>query len=176
MAQSTMWETNICTPVIDEVDAARRAKVREVLRYLYARLCEIEVYKLFECEGCQKFWSSQRDHECCIKSREEIFYDLYDIAKRQLNLDGVSNPICTILTEFVNIPMTSEWTNLVGSLPTLSPETVYKLCEKMDESREEEQDLHPIIDFVKTMCNTMEDPTFGWSDESYLRFKEFMFS
>ncbi|KAK3745933.1 hypothetical protein QZH41_003069 [Actinostola sp. cb2023] len=63
--------------VSDEVEVIGRVKVRQVLTYLYAELCQRSIFDKFHCEGCEQNWPSQRDHECCIRSEEDIFDSYY---------------------------------------------------------------------------------------------------
>ena len=78
-------EDDKLTIITDEVEAVGRIKVRLVLTFLYGDFCVRKVYDRFHCEGCQKGWPSQNDHECLLLSEEEIFEKGYDDVRTRIN-------------------------------------------------------------------------------------------
>ena len=83
--------------IIDEWDInASQSTYRKTLAEVYAQLMVSQISIIAErnCEGCQKKYSSQRDHECIMSSNEELvnlyFWELFESVG-----DVEANALCT---------------------------------------------------------------------------------
>lgn len=127
MATIITCEGNTLTmTVTDEVEQVTQVKLKRFLTYWYVELCKRQVSNKFECEGCEKYWGSQRDHECCLKSEEEIFDGLYDDVKYEVPLDTLRD-VCRQLTVATEIPMTAEWSLFISRLRNMSAQSAFNL-------------------------------------------------
>lgn len=156
--------------ITDEVEVVDRAKVCRVLTYLYTKLCMNNVLERFHCEGCENGWPSQRDHECCIRSEEDIFHSYYDEVKNKVNLN-VLYEICEQFLRLVDQPMTQEWSEFILRLPQRSTASVYSFWQEMDHTWDTNDFI--IIDFVDMMCQTMQNKG-AWDSDLYQKFVSFM--
>ena len=170
MQSVTIENDKVVITVTDEVEAVGGLKVRKVLTFLYAELCYKKAFKKFHCEGCEKDWPSQRDHECCLKSGQEIFDEFYDDVKDSISLESLNN-FCKMFSKLVNIPMTPEWGDFIQSLPNRSSYSIYAIWEDMTNSCENMDMV--IVDFVEMLCNSIDNEN-AWSTNTHLKFESFM--
>lgn len=138
--------------ITDEVEQVARVKIRHFLTCWYAEICQRKVYLEFQCEGCEKYWCSQRDHECCLKTEHEIFEDHYDDIKNEVSLDML-HEVCEQLTKAADIPMTSEWDLLICQLANMSSHLTCTLWLEMVNADGEEEKMY---DVIKNLCNCMD--------------------
>ena len=170
MESVSLIDDKVVMIVTDEVEKVGRTKVRKVIQFLFAEVCYRKAFDKFHCEGCDKDWPSQRDHECCLKSPYEIFDEYYDDAKSRVNLDAVEN-LCKVFCKLPNIPMTPEWNTFVEALPNQSSHTVYSFWEEMKDSCDHLDIV--IVDFVDMLCNNMYNEN-TWSTDIHLTFESCM--
>ena len=113
---------------------------------------------------------SQRDHECCLKSEQEIFDCFYDDIKIEVSLDML-HEVCEQFTKVVDIPMSSEWAVLIYQLRGMSSHLVCTLWLEMIHAFGEEDKVY---DFIKDLCDytdgspELDNELFSWFID-YLR-------
>ena len=154
--------------VTDEVEAAGRAKVRLVLTFLYGTLCIRKVFHNFHCEGCEKRWPSQRDHECYLQSVEEIFENGYDDV--QINLQLLLD-LCKGFLNLLDLPMTSKWVTFINELPKVSARTMFFFWQDLTHTWDPKEQL--LVDFVNMMCNVLRKEG-EWDENIFSDFASFM--
>lgn len=156
-------EDKVVLMVTDEQDG--EVKVRKVIQGLFAAVCHRRASR--HCEGCEKDWPSQRDHECCLKSPEEMLEKYYP---PKVNLDPLKN-LCRLFCKLPNIPMTPEWDTWVEALPQQSAHAVYTFWGEMRDSWDPLDQA--IVEFVDMLCHYMDDEK-TWSEATHLRFESYM--
>ena len=154
----------------DEVEMIGRVKVRLVLTFLYGDFCVREVYKHFYCEGCDKNWPSQKDHECLLLSEEEIFESGYDDVRTRINLEVLCQ-LCERFTKLAGIPMTTEWETFLTKLTKVSARTIFYFWEDMTHTNNPEEQI--IVDFVHMTHIAIENEG-EWDSDVYQTFVRFM--
>jgi len=169
MQSVSLVDDKVMMTITDEVEEVGRVRVYKVLTYLYAELCQRSIFNKFQCEGCDENWPSQRDHECCIRSEEDIFDSFYDDVKNDVDLEMLHN-LCVPFTKLVGIPMTTEWNEFISNFPGMSTHIVFTIWQDMMHSWED--DLI-ITDFVNMMCDTMHNSS-AWSQDTFDKFKLLM--
>lgn len=128
--------------VTDEVEEVIRAKIHSLLTYLYAELCHRNIYQKFQCEGCESNWSSQKDHECCIKTENEIFYQFFTEIKNEVHLDMLQE-LCELFFKLADLPLPQESVSYINTLADKPPHVV---CATWKQLMEEEEEA--ITDFI----------------------------
>jgi len=152
----TCGENTLTMTVTDEVVQITRVKLRLFLTYWYVELCRREIYGKLACEGCEKNWCSQRDHECC-KNEYEIFEDRYEGIKNGIPFD-VLREVCRQLTISSEIPMTPEWDSFIHGLRNMSAHAACNLWIEMLNAEDEED----------TMCNVISNICDAMNNEKQL--------
>ena len=154
----------------DEVEAVGCVKVRLVLTFLYGDFCVREAYNQFHCEGCEKHWPSQNDHECLLLSEEEIFERGYDDVRTRINHNAFLK-ICRKLNKMADIPMTPNWETFIKSLFKASAHTVFHFWEDMVHTWNHEEQI--IVDYIHMTRNVVQNEG-DWDTEVYYSFVKFM--
>lgn len=166
----SLIDDKVIMMITDEVEVVGRAKVCRALTHLYTKLCMNRVFETFRCEGCENDWPSQRDHECCIRSEEDIFHSHYDVIKNEVNLETLCE-VCEQFLRLVDQPMTQEWSDFILNLPNRSATSVYSFWQEMDHTWDTNDFV--IMDFVNMMCQTMQNKE-AWDSDIYQNFVSFM--
>jgi len=115
---------------VDEVETTERAFLSElissILNLSYASLCNDAIWNSIECEGCQKNWSSQKDHWCMIlcNEHEEAWYYYYDEALKVVSSHNVWN-VAREVAEMLEINIHPSWRNFINELYKLPRTTTY---------------------------------------------------
>lgn len=150
MAQKIKCSEEVRAVIIDEVEQVVCSKLKKIIGYLYAEICQRKIFEVFTCEGCEMNWPSQRDHECCLKTEREIFDGFYDEIKNNVSVEMLRD-ICEQSVKVAGIPMSSELTDFINQLPSMSSCRVADLCLEMilGENKKLYRHAMNICNFVK---------------------------
>ena len=141
--------------VSDEVEMVMRAKIQQVLKFFYVELCRREMIKqlMKDCEGCEKDWPSQWDHTCCIINDDDFWTYYFDDAKSTIDLSLIRE-VCANLVKLVEVSSSSEWEDLVLSLPSMNTSVAMMIAGDVSFPDRHEK---PMVNFLNNMCDVKED-------------------
>ena len=156
------------TFLIDEPEQVSRSKIKNILTYVYANLCQKLVLEDFQCEGCEKEWPSQRDHLCCILSDFEIFNFHLDEVKNKVDIDFLFG-LCSLMEDISSIPPCNDLSEWINQLKETSANSICSTCRSMERVCDDEE---RVVELVHKWCEQYEDTKsleLEMSDLSWLK-------